>query len=123
MISLNDVALEITAHCKTITNFLTAQNLSHPSFAVDGPIGLPSGPENEKLQEARIALVDAAAAIHHLAIGPDDWIKWQALTVRLYFLLRLFHSLYPAHLFPFWSISFPYDCVISDDFAITANSQ
>lgn len=82
MALLNDLALEITAHCKTITDLLTAQDHPHPSFAVDGPIGLPSGAENEKLQEARIALVDAAAVIHHLAIGPDDWIKWQALTVR-----------------------------------------
>ncbi len=85
MSSLEDYAAEITAQAKKMMELLKKKDLAPPSFSRDGPLSVPAGPDYKDIQEARMSLIDAAAAIQHLAIGPEDWIKWQALTVRFKF--------------------------------------
>ena len=86
--ALEKLVADITAQTKTITEILKKKGASPPSFEVgDATGGMPLGPEFKELQEARMALIDASSALQHLAIGPEDWIKWQSLTVSSYLIL------------------------------------
>ena len=67
--ALNELAAQITAHCETLTNFLTAHNLPHPSFAADGP---PMGPQYAKIQGVQMELIAAAEMLRDLVMGPDQ---------------------------------------------------
>ena len=98
MNSLEKCVADVTAHTKTITDILKKKDLSPPSFSVGGATGLPLGPEYKELQEARMALIDASNALQHLAIGPEDWIKWQALTVSWAASFLLTYSTNTKHL-------------------------
>jgi hypothetical protein len=75
-----DLAAKISSSTAIITGYLKKNNLPQPTFAVDSPRSLPEVPE---VQAARMALIEAAAKIHHLAIGADDYIWQQSLTVSI----------------------------------------
>jgi len=75
MIDLTD---QITSDVRTITEFLKNAGLPEPSFAVDAPAAFPDDPT---VQSARLSLIEAAMSLYHLAVGPDDYIRSQALTV------------------------------------------
>ena len=81
MASLTELAAQISSHAKIIEDSLAAKGLPQPSFAADGPAGLPPGPEFRDLQRTRLALIDAARSIEHLTTGPEAWIKSQTMTV------------------------------------------
>lgn len=81
MASLTELAAQISSYAKTIEETLTEKDLPQPSFAANGPAGLPSGPEFRDLQRTRLALIDAARSIEHLTTGPEAWIKSQTMTV------------------------------------------
>lgn len=82
MTLLEEYATEIATQARKMTELLQKKDIALPSFSQDGPSSVPAGPDFKEIQEARMSLIDAAAAIQQLAIGPEDWIKWQALTVR-----------------------------------------
>ena len=73
--TLTDLASQISAHAKSLSDLLVEANMPAPSFASDAPPSVPHEPENEKIQMARMALIGAAQAIRDLALGPDDYIK------------------------------------------------
>jgi len=75
-----DLAAQISSSTAMIAGYLEKNNLPQPTFAVDSPRSLPDVPE---VQAARMALIEAAAKIHHLAIGADDYIWQQSLTVSI----------------------------------------
>jgi hypothetical protein len=77
--SLKELALTITSQVSTINNFLEKNALPQPSFAVDGPASLP---EDLEVQSARLALIEAATDMLHLAMGPLDYMRWQPLTLK-----------------------------------------
>lgn len=72
--TLEGLAAKITAHATAFSQRLTEAGLGQPSFAPDAPPAPPHGKEFEKVQEARMALVEAAQAIRDLALGPEDCI-------------------------------------------------
>ena len=75
-----DLVAQISSSTAIITGYLKKNNLPQLTFAVDSPRSLPEVPE---IQAARMALIEAAAKIHHLAIGADDYIWRQSLTVSI----------------------------------------
>jgi O-methyltransferase domain len=75
-----DLAAQISSSSAIIAGYLEKNSLPQPTFAVDSPRSLPEVPE---VQAARMALIEAAAKIHHLAIGADDYIWQQSLTVSI----------------------------------------
>ena len=75
-----DLVAQISSSTAIITGYLEKNNLPQPTFAVDSPRSLPEAPE---IQAARMALIEAAAKIHHLAIGAEDYIWHQSLTVSI----------------------------------------
>ena len=80
--SLTELAAQISANARSMTDLLGAQNMLSPTFAADAPPSVPIGPEYEEIQTARMALVEAASTIRDLALGPDDAMKWMAFLVR-----------------------------------------
>ncbi|KAI9838008.1 MAG: hypothetical protein M1819_006162 [Sarea resinae] len=72
---LLDLAAEVSTAAKTISEYLTSQNLPQPSFDADGPATFPVPPSNTEIQRARLALIEASHALHDLAVGPTDSIK------------------------------------------------
>jgi hypothetical protein len=81
-LTLTDLAAQISAHAKSMSDLLAEANMPAPSFAPDAPPSVPLEPEYEKIQMARMALIGAAQAIRDLALGPDDYIKLMSFSVR-----------------------------------------
>lgn len=79
--SLEEYAAKSIEQARKLTELMEARGIAPPSFARDSSSSFPAGLEYKEIQDARMALIDAATALQHLAIGPEDWIKWQALTV------------------------------------------
>jgi hypothetical protein len=78
--TLDDLAAQISAHAKALTDFLGTNKLPGPSFAPDAPASFPAS--NMDLQETRFALIQAAEEIRDLALGPRDLMMRMALHVR-----------------------------------------
>jgi len=74
MATLEDLAAQVNTHATAFKELLTEANLPAPSFAPDAPPGPPHGKEFEKIQAARMSLIEAAQAIRDLALGPVDCI-------------------------------------------------
>ena len=79
--TFTDLAAQINIHAKSMTDLLAAHNLPTPSFASDAPPSVPFEQEYEKIQIARMALIEAAETIKDLALGPDDFMKWTVFLV------------------------------------------
>ncbi|KIY00481.1 uncharacterized protein Z520_04166 [Fonsecaea multimorphosa CBS 102226] len=80
--SLVGLAESIASSAKTIVDILERQKLPQPSFSPNSPMKYPEGSDLSKLQEARLNLITSAWAIEQLAAGPQDYIYWQAYTVK-----------------------------------------
>lgn len=68
------LATRIAANTTAISDYLTANNLPQPSFAVDAPQGrlIPEdAPEMEKLRRAVIADTEE---LHQLMLGPREYL-------------------------------------------------
>ncbi|KAG4431838.1 hypothetical protein IFR05_012676 [Cadophora sp. M221] len=67
---LSELANLIAESTKTITKYLESNNLSAPSFDVDGLTELPISPTDKEACSARSRLVSATKELHDLAVGP-----------------------------------------------------
>jgi hypothetical protein len=74
MASLEDLAAQVNSHTKELTQLLAETKLPLPSFGPDAAPSPPHGKGYEKVQAARMALIESAQAIRDLALGPDDCI-------------------------------------------------
>jgi hypothetical protein len=81
-ISLTSLAESITSNVKIITDILNGQKLPHPTFSPSGPLHYTGGADDAQLQEARTKLLTSTWLLEQLATGPQDYIYWQAYTVR-----------------------------------------
>ncbi|OCK81485.1 S-adenosyl-L-methionine-dependent methyltransferase [Lepidopterella palustris CBS 459.81] len=77
--NLADLAALISSSTAVITRYLEENRLPQPSFRPDAPGALPEVPE---VQGARMALIEAAAKIQHLATGADDFLWQQSLVLK-----------------------------------------
>jgi hypothetical protein len=74
MATLEGLATQINTHATALSRLLTEANLPAPSFAPDAPSNPPHEKKFEKIQAARMSLIEAAQAIRDLALGPVDCI-------------------------------------------------
>jgi hypothetical protein len=74
MATLEVLAMQVSSHTKDLNQLLAEANLPSPSFGPDAAPSPPHGKDYEKVQAARMALIEAAQAIRDLALGPDDCI-------------------------------------------------
>ncbi len=81
-LTLTDLAAQISTHAKAMTDLLAEASLPAPSFAPDAPPSVPIEPQYEKIQIARMALIEAADAIRDLALGPDERLNWLGFMVH-----------------------------------------
>ncbi|KAJ9645227.1 hypothetical protein H2201_000978 [Coniosporium apollinis] len=77
--TLMSLAAQIASSAAVIQQQLERNKLQGPSFAADAPTALPDDPE---VQNARMALIEAASSLQCLATGPEDLMKWQAITLK-----------------------------------------
>jgi hypothetical protein len=80
--TLKDLATAIDKHVSLIDACLEHSSLPKPSFATDG-LRRWDYSELEEAHEARIALIDAASDLLHLAMGPYEFLKSEYLGVSL----------------------------------------
>ncbi|EXJ72770.1 uncharacterized protein A1O5_03917 [Cladophialophora psammophila CBS 110553] len=80
--SLLGLAESIASSAKTIVDILKGQKLPQPSFLPCSPMKYPENPEFAKLQDARMNLITSAWAIEQFAAGPQDYVYWQAYTIK-----------------------------------------
>lgn len=76
--SLKTLSSGISANVDKISQILESKSLPQTSFKPDSPKGLPL---DEEVQVARQALIDQASKLLHLAMGPEDFIRWSAFGV------------------------------------------
>jgi 6-hydroxytryprostatin B O-methyltransferase len=74
MTSLQGLADQVQLQASELSRLLAEANLPSPSFAPDAPPAPPHGKEFEKVQAARMSLIESANAIRDLALGPEDCI-------------------------------------------------
>jgi hypothetical protein len=74
MATLEDLAAQVGSHAKELSRLMAEAKLSPPSFGPDAAPSPPHGKGYEEVQNARMALIEAAQAIRDLALGPDDCI-------------------------------------------------
>ena len=74
MATLEGLAAQINTHATALSQLLTEANLPAPSFAPDAPPSPPHGKDFERIQAARMSLIEAAQAVRDLALGPVDCI-------------------------------------------------
>ncbi|CAG8898853.1 unnamed protein product [Penicillium egyptiacum] len=74
MTTLESLANQAQVQASTLSKLLAEANLPSPSFAPDAPPAPPHGKEFEKIQAARMSLIESANAIRDLALGPEDCI-------------------------------------------------
>ncbi len=75
--TVTSLAAQIASGTEAIKKYLDGKGLTEPSFAADAPT-LPDAPE---VQAARFAIAEAASKLHHLILGPADYLISQTLTV------------------------------------------
>lgn len=80
MSNLTALASTVTEQASRLAKYLEENNLPNPSFAADGPPSLPIPPWSE-LRAAQQALYSAAQDLAILAIGPVEYLRWQAAHV------------------------------------------
>ncbi|KAI4127458.1 MAG: hypothetical protein LQ338_003181 [Usnochroma carphineum] len=74
MATLEGLTAQINTHATALSQLLAEANLPALSFASDAPPSLPHGKDFEKIQTARMSLIEAAQGIRDLALGPVDCI-------------------------------------------------
>ena len=74
MATLEGLAAQINTHTTALSQLLNEANLPAPSFGPDAPPSPPHGEKFEKVQSARMSLIEAAQAIRDLALGPVECV-------------------------------------------------
>lgn len=77
---LHKLSSDIQSQVNIINAYLKENDLPQPSFAGDSPSGLP---DDSAVQKARLLLIEQASALHNLAIGPADHLRWHMMNVSL----------------------------------------
>jgi hypothetical protein len=80
--TLKDLATSIDKQVSLIDACLEHLSLPQPSFEIDG-LRRWDHPGLDEVQDARIALIDAASDLLHLAMGPYEFLKSEYLGVGL----------------------------------------
>jgi hypothetical protein len=81
MSNLRKLASVVTREVTRLADYIEKNGLPEPSFAADGPALLPIDPSSD-LRDAQQALYSAAQDLAILAIGPVEYLRWQAAHVR-----------------------------------------
>ena len=71
---------EVVREGRAVTSFFNENSYYQPSFQVGAFKEYPELPD--EIQESRTKLREAAKAVHDLAAGPTEYIKWQSWSVR-----------------------------------------
>ncbi|KAI9727413.1 MAG: hypothetical protein M1834_008419 [Cirrosporium novae-zelandiae] len=74
--SIDDLADQISASTKIISNFLKSNNLPQLSFDKNAPLEFPHAPED--ILAARRNLREATKTLYDLATGPSEHLRWLA---------------------------------------------
>jgi 6-hydroxytryprostatin B O-methyltransferase len=80
--TLKGLATAINKNVSIIDACLEHSSLPKPSFALDG-LRRWDHPELDQAHEARIALIDAATDLMHLAMGPYEYLRTEYMAVSL----------------------------------------
>ncbi|CCX11100.1 O-methyltransferase-domain-containing protein [Pyronema domesticum] len=76
--SLTQLAADVAKHAKILQDYIDANNLPQPAFDKDAPLDFPV-PNGIPEQDSRIALLEAAKALHDLAVGPTSLVMWAGM--------------------------------------------
>jgi len=80
--TLKDLATIINKSVSLIDTCFENSSLPKPSFSIDG-LRKWDHPELQGAQESRIALIDAATDLLHLALGPNEYLRSEYIAVSL----------------------------------------
>ncbi|KAL6864006.1 S-adenosyl-L-methionine-dependent methyltransferase [Trichoderma novae-zelandiae] len=75
---MTDLAQQIAAKTKIITDHLTANGLDAASFDVDGLAEFPISQDDEGPYEARLDLISLTKELHDIALGPKEGLRYLA---------------------------------------------
>ena len=76
-----DLAVIIATNTAKVHEYLSANNLPHPSFNPDAPKKYMIPPTERHIEDAREAVIDATSKLRTLMLGPTDYVLEQ--TVQL----------------------------------------
>ena len=80
-LSLDGLTQIISESSKTISDCIKEQSLPELSFDVGGPDKFPVPPSFQKVQLARLKLIEATRLLEVLALGPGDAMRAMAARV------------------------------------------
>ena len=81
--SLDELAAQISAATKVVSDYISSNNLPSPSRSVDAPAEFPVSAPKE-VQLARLQIQEATRALSELTAGPSEHLRRLAVQVWQY---------------------------------------
>jgi hypothetical protein len=78
---LAELSAVISENTKIIQEYFAENNLPQLSFDVNAPLDFPVPLGNEKIQNARRAVLVASKELSDLMVGPRDLLRWGSWVV------------------------------------------
>jgi hypothetical protein len=71
-LSIVELAQKLIENVTIVSEFLTTQNLPHPSFSASGPLEFPVPADHVEIHVARHEALEASMMLHNLLLYPRD---------------------------------------------------
>lgn len=71
---ITELANRIAANTKKLNDYLVANNLPPPSFALDGPKDTLVPKHETDVEAARVAIIDDTQELRRLVLGPREYL-------------------------------------------------
>lgn len=73
--TIKDLALIISKNTAVVEQYLSLNDLPHPSFGVDAPGGSLVPRDDVDIEAARLAVIEATSKLHDLMLGPREYLQ------------------------------------------------
>ncbi len=87
--TVKGLAVIISENTAIVEQYLSLNNLSHPSFSVDGPRESLVPRDAGDIEAARLAVIDATSKLRNMMLGPREFLQSFAvhLSITTYLVL------------------------------------
>lgn len=73
--TIKDLAFIISKNTAIVEEYLSLNNLPHPSFGVDAPRGSLIPRDAADIETARLAVIEATSKLRNLMLGPREFLQ------------------------------------------------
>lgn len=73
--TIEELALVISKNTTIVEQYLSSNNLPHPSFGVGAPSGSLIPADAADIEVARLAVIEATSKLRNLMLGPREFLQ------------------------------------------------